>query len=396
MLDLDPQLPGFALGIVVLAAVALAARLLRVPQIVGYLLAGALLGSHGLGIVTADAELRRLGDIGVILLLFHAGLEMSPRQFVARWRIAVGGVLLQILITTALAIALGLALHWPLTRSVLIGFMLSLSSTVVVLKLLEGWGEAGSALGADLVSLLIVQDLAVVPMMIALGLVDGEIDAGDAARVALQLVGAALVAALALAVMQRRALRLPFRRVIEGERDVQILLALLLCFGLALASALLRLSVAFGAFLAGLLVRAIPETGWLADSLLGLRTAFIALFFVSIGLLIDAAFILRHALEVGTLVLLVLLASTAVNAVVLRTLGRSWRESVYGGALMSQIGEFSFLLVSVGLSAGLITRADYQVAASVIAASLALSPLWIAAVRGLLRSPPPPATAGPT
>jgi monovalent cation:H+ antiporter-2, CPA2 family len=384
MLDLDPALPGFVLVIAILAAVALAARLARVPQVVGYLLAGALLGSHGLGVVSDEASIRRLGDIGVLLLLFHAGLELSPQSLAARWRIALGGVALQICLTTALTIALGLLRGWPLPRSMLIGFTVSLSSTVVVLKLLEGWREQHTPLGRDIVALLVAQDLAVVPMLIVLGLIDGDIDTSDAWRVLLQLLGAGLVAALALAIVVRHAVRLPFRRFIEGERDLQVLLTLLLCFGLALASGLLRLSVAFGAFLAGLLVRALHETEWVADSLLGLRVVFIALFFLSIGLLIDTRFIAEHWVEVLALVLLVLVANSFINAVVLRTLGRPWSASLYGGSMMSQIGEFSFVLVSVGLSAHVITRTDYQLAASVIAVSLAASPLWIAAARRLL------------
>ncbi|MBX6324256.1 MAG: cation:proton antiporter, partial [Rhodospirillaceae bacterium] len=393
MIDLDPALPGFVLLIAILSALALAARLLRVPQVVGYLVAGVLVGRHGIGVVSDPAVMQRLGEVGVMLLLFHAGLDLSPRSLAARWRVALVGVGLQIALTTALTFGLGAVLGWPFSRSLLIGFTVSLSSTVVVLKLLEGWGEQRSRLGRDVLTMLVAQDLAVVPMLIVVGLADGDIDMSDAWRVLLQLAGAGLFAALALVLVARHAVRLPFRRAIEGERDLQVLLALLLCFGLALASALLRLSVAFGAFVAGMLVRALHETEWVADSLLGLRTVFIALFFVSIGLLIDTGFIARHWVETAALVLLVLVANTFINAVVLRTLGQPWALSVYGGSMMSQIGEFSFVLVSAGLGAGLITRADYQLAASVIALSLAASPLWIAAVRratGLGRRPPSP------
>lgn len=382
-MHLDPVMPLFVGVVLALIVVSLAARAVRQPQVTGYIIAGFLIGPSGLALVDDAEALSRLGAIGVVLLLFFIGMEISPRRLAANWRIAVVGTALQVLISTAVVVLLGYALHWPIARSILLGFVISLSSTAVVLKLLEDWKELDSSVGQDVLGVLLAQDLAVIPMLIGIGFLGGE--AFDEKRIALQTVGAALLIGLVVRVTWKRHFRLPLGRWTRSDQELQVLAALLICFGLALMSGVLGLSTALGAFVAGMIVRAAQETDWVEERLHSFRVIFVALFFTSIGMLIDVAFLQAHWREVLVLVVLVVLLNTYINAGILHGLGRSWPASLYAGALLSQIGEFSFVLVTVASQAGIIGGVGYDMAIAVIGISLVVSPAWIVAMKWLLR-----------
>ena len=145
-----------------------------------------------------------------------------------------------------------------------------------------------------------------------------------------------------------------------------------------------NLSTALGAFAAGIMVTAAKETQWVHHALEPFRVIFIALFFVSVGLLVDVTFVISHIIQVTLLVLIVLVSNTLLNGLILRVLGYHWRESFYAGAILAQIGEFSFVLAAVGLSSGIISDIAYQYTIAVIALSLLVSPFWIWLARRLL------------
>jgi CPA2 family monovalent cation:H+ antiporter-2 len=225
---------------------------------------------------------------------------------------------------------------------------------------------------------LLAQDLAVIPMLIVIGLFGkGGIDGGT---VLLQLLGGALALALLTWIVLGKNLQLPFSGRLRGDREMQIFVAFALCLGFALLAEGFQLSASLGAFLAGLLVGAARDTEWVADRMEPFRVVFVALFFVSVGLLVSVDFVVEHAALVGFITLAVLVGNTAINALIFRTLGDRWRYSLYAGAHLAQIGEFSFVLIAVGLSRGLITAFEYQLVIAVISASLLLSPAWIALI----------------
>jgi CPA2 family monovalent cation:H+ antiporter-2 len=201
----------------------------------------------------------------------------------------------------------------------------------------------------------------------------------------MQLVGAAGLIGLVVWITVRPDIRLPFRGIILGDPEFQVLAALLICFGLALLSGLLNLSTALGAFVAGLVIRATREAEWAEGSLESFRVVFMALFFASVGMLVDPDFILQYWWQILVLVLDLIVANTAINALVMRLLGRSWRDSFYAGALLSQIGEFSFVLAAIGFQAGVITDFGYQMTIAIVAISLLVSPGWILLVKRVLR-----------
>jgi len=382
-MHMDPALPRLVGVIVAILLTGLVSRRLRQPHVVTYLLVGVLIGPQLLGLLEDQATITRLGEAGVIVLLFFLGMEVSIHRLLSGWRVAVIGTLFQILGSVGLVWGLGAWLGWDLPRILLVGFAISLSSTAVVVALLRRSGDLDTEVGRDAVGILIVQDVALAPMLVVLGLMQGE--APSPGRLALQGTGAVLVAVFVVFVLRRERIRLPFvGAAVREDHELQVFMALLLCFGIALATALLQLSTALGAFLAGLLVSEARETEWVQRSMEPFRVVFVAVFFVSIGMLLEPGFLRREAPLLAVLVATVLVTNTLLNALVLRALGRRWRQSLRVGALLSQIGELSFVLAAVGWVSGVIGSGDYQLVVSTIALSLIVSPAWITAVERLL------------
>jgi CPA2 family monovalent cation:H+ antiporter-2 len=353
----------------------------RQPHVIGYLLAGILLGPHGLGLITDEKTLARLGSIGVVLLLFFVGMEISPKRLVANWKVAIIGTLFQILLSISLVALLGYWLDWPIARSILVGFVISLSSTAIVLRLLQDWRELDSTLGQDVLGILLVQDIAIVPMLIVASLLSGE--QPTLGSMALQITGGITVIGIVAWLVGKEAVHLPLSHWLQNDHEMQVFAALIICFGMALLTALVGLSTALGAFVAGIIVASARETRFAYKSLEPFRVVFVALFFFSIGMLLNLGFVFQHWLQVFLLVAAVFVTNTFINAVILKLSGDSWPTSIYGGSLLSQIGEFSFVLAAVGLQGGLITQFGYQVSLAVIAISLLLSPGWISLIRRL-------------
>lgn len=349
---------------------------LRQPTVVAYLIVGILLGPSCLGMVTDQASLARLGELGVILLLFFVGMEVSPQNLASNWLIAIIGTLLQTLFSIAFVIIPSFIFKWPWPETILIGFVISLSSTAVVLNLLNDWKELESRTGQNVLGILIVQDLLIIPMLIILSLFKG--DAINYYSLFSKIVVGLIIMGFGGWLLLKTKIHLPIIKKLARDHESQVLVSLLLCFGMALATSLLGLSTALGAFIAGMFIATTKETHWVHESLMSLKTICMAVFFVSIGLLVDLKLIWSNFFEVMLLVLAAFTTNTILNAGILRLLRESWQDSIYGASLLAQIGEFSFVLVSIGLASKLIDINHYKMLISVIAVSLIFSPVWIA------------------
>ena len=380
-MHLDPLLPRVIGAIFAILLIGLLLRRMRQPHVIVYLLAGVLLGPHGLRIFTDEAGLARIGDLGVVALLFFVGMEVSLPHLVSSWRVSIIGTILQILASIGCVAAIGAWFDWPFPRVLLLGFAISLSSTAVVVSLLRGWKEVDSESGRDALGILLVQDLALIPMLVAISLVSGRSPSGG--FFVLQAVGGLAVLVLLAVLSRRETISLPFGALLRRDHELQIFAALALCFGLATVTGLLGLSTAVGSFVAGVVVATARETEWVQRSLEPFRVVLVALFFVSVGMLIDPQFLVTHGSMILSLVAAVFVTNWLVNAAILRTLGRTWRHSLYVGVLLSQIGEFSFILAAVGRQAEIITEFAYQATIGVIVLTLLASPLLIAAARPL-------------
>ncbi|UCH10574.1 MAG: cation:proton antiporter [Fidelibacterota bacterium] len=377
-------LAGTAFVILILGALF---QRFRQPQIVSYLVAGIILGPYGLGLIDDVELVEGLGQVGVVLLLFFLGMEMSLPRLLSNWRIVTVGTTLQVIISVALVMAVGTWLQWPLSRSVLLGFVISLSSTAVVIPLLQSRGELDTPVGRDVVGVLLIQDLAVIPMLIVIGYMSGH--EGGTRLHLLQILGLLFFLGILVYLGRAGKIKLPFGAVIRSNHELQVFAAFVICFGMAFLSATFGLSTAMGAFLAGILVAGAKETEWVQKSLEPFRVLFVAFFFVSIGGLLELTFLRRYIGIVALLVVIALVINTGVNTLIFRTLGRSWRDAWYGGALLSQIGEFSFLLAAVGYQAGMISGFAYQTTIATIVLAMLVSPISTAYVRSrtLIRRP---------
>lgn len=382
-MHMDPIMPvlvGVIFGILLCGLII---TKLRQPTAIGYLLAGIVLGPYGLNVIQDTLTVSRIGEFGVILLLFFVGMEISLPRLVANWKIPIIGTLFQIGLSLACVIAVGSWLDWPWARMILLGFVISLSSTAVIIKVLNDWGELKTDVGQDVLGILLVQDLAIIPMLIAIDLMAGRSLHGT--ELILQIVGGILVVSLFVGLFIKKSFHLPFAKVLQQDKEMQVFAAMILCFGLSFLTGVFHLSTALGAFVAGILIGAAKETEWVHHSLEPFRIVFLAIFFVAIGMLMDLKFIVRHLATIAILVAAVFLTNTFINAAILRFLKINWRRSLYASSLLAQIGEFSFVIVAVGMQVGIISDFTYQMTLIVISTTLLLSPFWIQLMKLITR-----------
>lgn len=373
-----------------IAVVALAALLcgtamarLRQPAIVGYILAGVLLGPSALGLVHERQQISTLAELGVLLLLFLVGMELSVRAFVVTWRLAVTAVALQVGISVGVLLLASAVFGFSTSLAVLLGFFVALSSTAVAVKMLEEIGQLRTRVGRVTVSILIAQDLAFLPMLLIVDFM-GVAGFGFWGMVKF-LLSIALLAGLMAVLNRRRKVSLPFARIFEGHADLSPLTGLAYCFGAGAIFGVIGLSPAYGAFVAGLVIGNSAQRKIMHRVVQPVQSILVMVFFLSIGLLIDLRFILDNVGTVLLLLLMVTLFKTAMNVGILKFQGETWQSAFLDGVIISQIGEFSFLLAASGLAVGAIDENGAKLAVAVTVLSLALSPIWLTTARRVQR-----------
>jgi len=362
-------------------SLAYALRYFGVPAAVAYIVTGLVAGPSGLALIEDLELLRHVGEIGVIMLLFFIGMEVSLPRLIAGWRIAVLGTIAQMALSVGVCSLASWLLGWPWQAGLLFGFIISMSSTAVVLTMLKDSGELNSSFGQNALGVLLMQDMAIVPIMIILGMMgEGEV---SVEAVSVQVVGGVLLVSLAFWLMLKPGWHIP--ESLKLTLDRKIMMGLLLCFSSAALTAWIGLSAPFGAFLAGMILNASDQAEWVEEHLRSLYVVFVAIFFMSVGMLVDIPFILSNLGSVALVTLAVFVLNSGINTLVLRTLGETWSMSLLTGGLLSQIGELSFLLASLGVSIGLLNTEGHQMAIAVIALSLMLSPFWMLAIRYFIK-----------
>jgi CPA2 family monovalent cation:H+ antiporter-2 len=373
------------LAIIALAALAcgMAMQRLRQPPVLGYILAGAILGPAGLGVTENRDFIQLLAELGVLMLLFLIGMELSLRAVREVWRLAVAVTALQIAVGLVAMAGLGLVLGWPLPLTLLLGFVVALSSTAVAIKMLEELGELRSRTGQITIAILVVQDLAVVPMMLIVGSFGGA-GGGSVIEVTIKVaLSVGFLAFLVFYLLRRERLRLPFARAVGRNPDLIPLAGLAFCFGAAAISGLLGLSAAYGAFLAGLVIGNSTSRRVMIHHTGPIQAVLLMVFFLSIGLLLDFAYIWNHLGTVVSIVLFVAVLKTGLNVVFIRIMGQPWPRAFLSGAVLAQLGEFSFVLAALGLSAGAIDDESHRLIVAITVLSLMASPFWLATARRL-------------
>jgi len=379
---LDPNLIAIAVVFSVALLCGLLLMRIKQPAIVGYILAGVILGPSGFGIIGETEAAKTLAELGVLLLLFLVGMELSLRAFKTVYKTALLVVIIQIGLAVAATSGIGVLMSWSYEQGILLGFVLALSSTAVTVKVLSDLGELRSPFGRITVGVLIGQDLAVIGMMLMIEALnpDAAFDYSIIWRTALAMV---IVVALVWFLSRRERMRLPLRSAFFADREVVPIAALAFCGLCATGAGLLGLSPAFGAFLAGLVVGNSSERQIVMRGTKPIESVLLVVFFLSVGLLIDARFFIDN---LGTLFVVLLLATVAkgiINVAALRVAGEPWERSVLAGVAMGQIGEFAFVIAGLGLTVEAIETDGYKIAVAVIAMSLMLGPAWMALERRL-------------
>ncbi|MFT5145286.1 MAG: CPA2 family monovalent cation:H+ antiporter-2 [Thalassolituus oleivorans] len=374
-------------------AVAYVCYRLRLVPIAGFLLAGVLIGPNGLGFVYDQELVNMLAEIGVILLLFTIGLELSLEKL-SRIRRAIfvgGGLQVLLSITLVLGVLLALGLDWKI--GVYTGCLVALSSTAIVLGLLAERGETGTPAGRISLAILIFQDLAIVVMVLLVPMLAG--DGGTASEVAWALGKAALLITAVL-VLTRRVVPWILEQVAQTRRQELFLLTVVaICFGTAAASSYAGVSLAVGGFLAGLVVSESRYSDHALSEILPLRTIFGAVFFASVGMLLDLSFLLENPLIVLAAAVIVFVIKMVTTTGSVLVLGYPIRIATTAGLGLAQIGEFSFVLERAGRASGLSPAGLGEVGTQTFLAAtvllMILTPFQMQAARGvgafLARSP---------
>ena len=380
-MHLDPMMMNVTIVLSVALAIGYLAVRVGLPIVVAYIISGIMLGPSVLGIINDQETVTRAGEIGVVMLLFFVGMEVSIPNLMKRWRIAVIGTAIQIAISVVVCLGLVWVFQLPANLGILFGFMVSLSSTAVVLKELQDAGEMDAPFGQNAVGVLLVQDMAIVPMMIILSLIgDNEIHASELLK---QAIGGVVLLSIAIYLIKTGMLHIP--QFLKGSVEKRVLLGLLLCLSAATLTSWLGLSPGLGAFLAGMVLASSDQSDWVHEHLESVYVIFVMIFFLSVGMMVDTNYLMSHLSLVVGATAVVFLFNSGVNVFVMRALGESWGMALITGGLLSQIGEFSFLLASVGVFAGILSQDLHELSVIVIAMTLLFSPVWMMMTKWLAR-----------
>lgn len=371
--------------IVALAAMVcgMAMTWIRQPAIVGYILAGVILGPTGFELVQNREQVHFLAELGVLMLLYFIGMELSLRSFRRMWRLAVLTTAMQITVSVGAMLLLMYLLGWPPEQAVLFGFVLALSSTAVAVRMLQDIGELRTRAGRITVGVLIAQDLAVAPILLIIGSMSGgDISLWVFAKV---FAAVAILTGVIIFLSGRRKINLLFADLLISKPDLAPLMALCACFGLAAAAGLLGLSPPFGAFLAGLIVGNSAQRQVVYQMAKPIESILMMMFFLSIGLLIDLPFLWDNIGLVVVLWLFITVFKSALNITVLHLLGERWQVAFLSSVILAQIGEFSFVLGAAAINHAIIDTDIHRLIVAVTVLSLISSPLYMESARRLQR-----------
>ncbi|MCZ7664607.1 MAG: cation:proton antiporter [Thermoleophilia bacterium] len=361
--------------LVVAVVVMVAFERMRIPAIVGLFVAGLVLGPGGLAAIHEPESVSVLAELGIVLLLFTIGMEFSlPELMRLRSPLLVGGSL-QMGLTAAAGMLLATLGGRGWHEALVLGLLLSVSSSAIVLKLLQVRGELSTPHGRNSLSILVFQDLMVVPLIVALPLLAGA--TGEEIEVT-ELLGMAALTVGVVASGFWLVPRLLFQVARTGSTETFLITVLALCLGVAALSAWAGLSLALGAFLAGLLIASSDYGRQALGSVTPLRDVFLSFFFVSVGMLVDPGLLAERIWVVLPLAAVVVVLKTLTGGLAVAALGFPVRTALDTGLSLAQVGEFSFVLGQAAVGAGLLARADYQTFLTVSVATMAVTPFVIA------------------
>jgi len=349
---------------------------IRIPTIIGYLLTGIVAGPSLLGVIESPHEIEFMAEIGIILLMFTIGLEFSLNHLIKIRNIVFFGGFIQLIFTAGITALFARMYDMSWGAAVFIGFPLALSSTALVLKILQERGELTSNYGRTVVGILIFQDIILIPLILLTPVLGGQ-----TADIGAKLLGmgSKTLFIMALVYVGNRWIMPRVLHLIALTKNQELFLMsiLLVCLAVALLTSEMGMSLAFGAFLGGLMISRSEYSQDAFSHLIPFKDTFTSFFFVSIGMLLDLNFFIENIVLVLATVLLVIVIKTVVASGTAFILGHTFRGTIMVGLAMAQIGEFSFILAKTGQTYQILSDYYYQLFLAVTIASMAVSPFLI-------------------
>ncbi|MCK5368200.1 MAG: cation:proton antiporter, partial [Cyclobacteriaceae bacterium] len=346
---------------------------IKVPTVVGYLMTGVIAGPHLLSLVSGRHEIELMAEIGVIFLLFSIGMEFSLKQLLKIRRIVFFGGLLQVSLTVGVFYLASYSYGMNWQGAIFIGFLAALSSSALVLKLLQERSELTSNYGRTVLGILIFQDLLLVPLLLFTNLLgDNSIDITSE----LLILAVKVIIIIGLVYVGNRWLLPKLLHLIAMTKNQELFMMsiFLICLAIALLTYKLGMSLAFGAFLAGLMISESQYSHNAFGNILPFKDTFTSFFFVSIGMLLDLSFVIENYQLVIVSVLLVIILKTLIASGTAFILGHTFRGIVVVGFALGQVGEFSFILAKIGFNFSIISNFYYQLFLAVAVITMALTP----------------------
>ncbi|TXK71031.1 monovalent cation:proton antiporter family protein [Mesonia sp. HuA40] len=349
---------------------------LKIPSIIGFLFTGIIIGPSVLSLVTAVEQIEIISEIGVIMLLFVIGMELSIKQLASiKKTVFIGGglqVLLSILIAGSFYYFLGFS--WE--ESIFVGFLFSLSSTAIVLSVLQDRNEINTNYGKNTLAILIFQDIIVVPMMLFTPIIAGQSD-NVTQSILLLLLKTAVVVIITIISAKYVVPKLLYAVAKTRSKELFLLTTITICFAVAFLTSETGLSLALGAFLAGLIISESEFSHQATNIILPFKELFTSFFFISIGMLLDINFFLENFLIIILVVLALLLIKSSLIALCIRLLGYQMRTAILTGFALFQVGEFAFILSKVGIENNLLSTTTNQYFLAISIVSMMISPFVI-------------------
>lgn len=356
----------------------------RIPSVVSFLLIGVLVGPFGLAVIKDQGIIETIGEIGVILLLFTIGLEFSFEKLLRSWRTVIIGGMIQVCTTIAAIALITRFIGFAFNEAVFLGFLVSLSSTAIVMKVLQERGEVESLPGRTMLGILIFQDLAIIPMILITPLLIGEGALTSYESLPVH-IGKVMVIIGIIVIAARWIIpELMYRIALQKNRELSLFTIAGICFITAWLTNSAGLSLTLGAFLAGLIVGESVYSIDALSSVMPFRDIFAGIFFISIGMLLDTRLFVSNFWIVLTVIIVIIGVKFVTGAFTAGVLGLPLRVKVFTGLALAQIGEFSFVLASSGLGSGLIETATYQVFLAGAVVTMALTPFSMKAAPGIV------------
>ncbi|MBF0450621.1 MAG: cation:proton antiporter [Candidatus Magnetomorum sp.] len=349
----------------------------RIPSVVGFLLTGIFVGPYGFGLVKAVHEVEILSEIGIVLLLFTIGIEFSVEKLLRIKKSVLMGGSLQVVLTFLATFFISQGIGFSSGKAAFIGFLVSLSSTAIVLKLIQEKSEVDTPHGLTTLGILIFQDIIIVPMILLTPILAGQTGHADQSVLVLLAKGLGIII-LVLISTKWIIPRVLYQIAKTRNQEIFLLSIVVICLGVAWLTATAGLSLALGAFLAGLIISESEYSHQALGNILPFRDVFTSFFFVSIGMLLDIGFLFQHPLKMTMIALGVIFLKSFIACFVTVLLGFPFRTSILTGFALGQVGEFSFILAGTGIEQGLLSGNIYQIFLAFSILSMAATPFIIA------------------